>query len=111
YNLFPAIGAVNAMRSNYNFVATLPTKTEFGSCDMPISDNKVVPPEASRGQIARAYLYMQSAYGRYKMSKQQQQLMTAWDKMYPVSSWECERAKRIESVQGNTNAIMKERCK
>lgn len=110
YILFPAIGSVNAMRSNYNFVAYLDVKTEFGSCDMPISDNKAVPPERARGQIARTYLYMHETYSRYKMSKQQRQLMNAWDKMYPVSEWECIRSKRIEKIQGNKNSIMESRC-
>ena len=31
------------------------------------------------------------------MSRQQRQLMDAWDKMYPVDQWECTRAKRIET--------------
>jgi len=41
------------------------------------------------------------------MSKQQRQLMNAWDKMYPVSAWECERSKR---VQGNANLVVDGRC-
>jgi deoxyribonuclease-1 len=110
YNLFPAIGAVNAMRSNYNFVAYLPEKSEFGSCDMPIDARKAKPPESARGRIARTYLYMQSTYKRYKMSKQQEKLMAAWDKMHPVSAWECLRAKRIKKIQGNDNPIMNTRC-
>ncbi len=58
YNLFPAIGAVNAMRSNYNFVARVDSESEFGSCDMKIDNRKAEPPIESRGRIARAYLYM-----------------------------------------------------
>jgi deoxyribonuclease-1 len=37
YNLFPAIGAVNAMRSNYNFIAQIDSKSGFGDCYMKIS--------------------------------------------------------------------------
>jgi deoxyribonuclease-1 len=110
YNLFPAIGAVNAMRSNYNFVARLDKSGSFGSCKMIISERKAVPPESARGRISRTYLYMQSSYNRYKMSKQQNKLMSAWDKMYPVSEWECKRAERIQVIQGNQNKIMAERC-
>ena len=110
YNLFPAIGAVNAMRSNYNFVASLDRSSSFGSCKMIISDRKAMPPESSRGRIARTYLYMQATYKRYKMSKQQNNLMSAWDKMYPASEWECSRAERIHAIQGNQNKIMAERC-
>lgn len=110
YNLFPAIGAVNAMRSNYNFVAQVDSKSGFGSCDMKIANRKAEPPINSRGRIARTYLYMDATYTNYSMSKSQKQLMNAWDSMYPVSDWECKRVKRIESIQGNANSIMKKRC-
>lgn len=66
------------------------------------------PPAEARGRIARTYLYMDATYPRYKMSKQTWQLMNAWDKMYPVSDWEYERARRIEKAQGNRNAILNE---
>ena len=111
YNLFPAIGAVNAMRSNYNFVPSADAKSSFGSCNVKITDRKVEPPVNARGRIARTYLYMQDAYKRYNMSKQQAKLMAAWDKTYPVSEWECKRASRIAGIQGNENRIMSERCK
>lgn len=111
YNLYPAIGAVNASRSNYNFEMLSNAKSQFGSCDMQIDSKKVLPPVRSRGAISRAYLYMDSAYPKYNMSKSQKQLMHAWDKLYPVSDFECRRAAIIQRVQGNANLIMKERCK
>ncbi|MEZ8695292.1 endonuclease [Vibrio splendidus] len=43
------------------------------------------------------------------MSKSQHQLMNAWNKMYPVVQWECERAKRIIALQGNTNRVVQSR--
>jgi deoxyribonuclease-1 len=110
YNLFPAIGAVNAMRSNYNFVAQVNAKSGFGSCDMKISNRKAEPPIEARGRIARTYLYMDATYKRYSMSKSQKQLMNAWDRMYPVSAWECKRASRIEKLQENNNELIKARC-
>jgi deoxyribonuclease-1 len=110
YNLFPAIGAVNARRSNYNFTVLSNTDNSFGSCAMKIEDRKAEPPTIARGSIARAYLHMQSAYPRYKMSRQQSQLMNAWDKQYPVDQWECLRTHRIEAIQGNENTVVKARC-
>ncbi len=53
---------------------------------------------------------MEGAYKRYKMGKSQRKLMEAWNKMYPVNKWECERAGRIEMIQGNVNEVMRERC-
>jgi deoxyribonuclease-1 len=110
YNLYPAIGAVNALRSNYNFTMLPSEKSDFGSCSMKIENKKAEPPETSRGRIARTYLYMESTYKRYRMSRQQKQLMNAWDKMYPVDPWECTRARKISNLQKSENDIVKNRC-
>ncbi|WP_229381209.1 endonuclease [Shewanella psychropiezotolerans] len=110
FNLFPAIGAVNAMRSNYNFTMLPAVKSEFGSCPMKIDNRKAEPPVSARGRIARTYMYMDKTYPKYSMSKQQKQLMNAWDKTYPVSAWECKRVKRIEALQKNKNLITQSRC-
>lgn len=111
HNLFPAIGSVNALRSNYNFTQ-LPENTPntFGSCAMKIDGKKVEPPAASRGVIARTYFYMEQEYSRFKISKPMKQLLTVWDKQHPVTEWECIRAKRIEKIQGNSNNIVNKRC-
>jgi deoxyribonuclease-1 len=111
FNLYPAIGSVNAMRSNYNFVMLPDGASSFGSCDMQIKENKAQPPENARGMIARSYLYMELTYKRYSMSKSQRQLMSAWDKQHPVTAWECERSTKIEKLQDNLNPVMRGRCK
>lgn len=111
HNLFPAIGAVNALRSNYNFTMLPSAKPDFGSCDMRIDNKKAQPPIVARGRIARSYMYMEQTYPRYNMSKQQRQLMQAWDKQDPVSKWECNRSKRIEKLQSNANTVVDSRCK
>ncbi len=77
---------------------------------MNIDNKKSEPPENARGRIVRSYMSMESAYPRYKMSKSQRQLMSAWDKQYPVLLWESKRAERIEKLQGNINTTIKERC-
>jgi len=110
FNLYPAIGAVNALRSNYNFTMLPTAQSDFGSCAMKIDNRKAEPPESARGEIARTYLYMESAYKRYNMSSSQRQLMNAWDKMYPVNNWECARAKKISSLQKSENNVVKSRC-
>jgi len=110
YNLYPAIGSVNALRSNYNFQMLPGEESDFGSCKVKVANRKVEPPVIARGQIARTYQYMEKAYPRYSMSKQQAKLMHAWDAMYPVDLWECTRAKRIEALQGNENIFVKQAC-
>lgn len=49
--VLPAIGAVNAMSSNYNFVAQVDTTNGFGSYDMKISNRKAAPSIWARGRI------------------------------------------------------------
>ena len=111
YNLYPAIGAVNAMRSNFNYGMLPGVPNTFGSCAMKIADRRAEPPEHARGEIARSTLYMAAAYPLYRLSSQQRKLMESWNKLYPVTQWECTRAERIERLQKNENPFVVEACK
>ena len=77
---------------------------------MKIEGKKAEPPEYTKGTIARTYLYFEEEYPVYHMSDAQRKMMVAWDKLHPVDGWECERARRIEKLQGNTNRFVKEAC-
>ena len=110
HNLFPAIGAVNALRSNYNFALLPSEQADFGSCAMKIENRKAEPPVKARGRIARTYLYMDETYPQLKLSKQTRGLMESWNKSHPVESWECDRAKAIARIQGNVNAVVEQAC-
>lgn len=110
YNLFAAIGSVNAYRSNYNFQMMSGTKSDFGTCDFHVEDRKAQPPQQARGLIARTYLYFDATYSQFRLSKQQKQLFTAWDKQYPVTVLECQKAEIVKSYQHNSNPILEERC-
>ena len=112
YNLYPAIGEVNGRRSNYSMAIIEGEKREFGKCDVEIKNKKVEPKESIRGEIARTYLYMDSVYpGRGIISKKNRKLFDAWNQSDPVDEWECERAKRIERIQGNRNDVVMRSCK
>ena len=111
YNLYPAIGSVNAMRSNYRYQMLPGVPNTFGTCAMKIDGRRAEPPEYTRGAIARTSLYMEDAYSVYKMSSSQKKLMQAWDRLHPVDQWECLRAKRIEAIQGNENKFVSEPCR
>lgn len=113
YNLYPSIGAVNYLRSNFNFTQFNQmdkVNNLFGSCRLKISHNKVEPDDSVKGLIARTYFYMEQTYPRYKIGEPMRGVLKTWDKKYPVTHWECERAYRIEKVQGNTNKIVKDKC-
>lgn len=111
HNLVPAIGEVNGDRSNFNFSDWNAVPVQYGRCAMVVDfkARKVQPPQASRGAIARSYLYMQQRY-QFGLSSQQQRLMQAWDKQHPVGGWECERDRRISSVQGWSNPFVAANC-
>ena len=111
FNLYPAIGEVNGRRSNYSMAIIKGEKREFGKCEVEIKSRKVEPKESIRGEIARTYLYMNSVYpGRGIISKKNRKLFDAWNKSDPVDEWECERAKRIENIQGNRNEVVLNDC-
>lgn len=112
FNLFPAVGAVNAVRSNYNYEMLPNAHYSFGSCEMKIDGRRAEPPARSRGEIARAMLYMENAYSPiYKMSNKQRRLIEEWNREYPVTQWECTRASRIAQLQGNENPFVAEACR
>ena len=113
YNLYPAIGAVNYLRANFNFTQFNQrdnVKNLFGSCRLKISHNKVEPDDSVKGLIARTYFYMEQTYPRYKIGEPMRGILKMWDKKYPVTDWECQRAYRIEKVQGNANHNVKKEC-
>ncbi|WP_289830057.1 endonuclease [Crenobacter oryzisoli] len=108
-NLVPAIGEVNADRSNYSFSAWQRGNPhpQYGQCPMIIDSKmkKVQPPEPIRGRIARIYLYMHQTYA-LRMSRQDSQLMCAWSREHPVDDWELRRNKRIRALQGSDNPFV-----
>lgn len=113
HNLTPAIGEVNGDRSNFSFRPWNGDSGAFyGKCEMKIDfqNRRADPPARARGAIARTYLYMNKEY-KFNLSKQQQQLMEAWNKQYPVTKWECERDDMIAKKQGNHNPFVVEACK
>lgn len=78
-NLAPAIGEINADRSNYSFGMIAGNASQYGSCQVKVDFKQrvVEPPFYARKRIADAYFYMQKTYG-LKISDKQQKLFTAW---------------------------------
>ena len=62
YNLVPAVGEINCLRSNYGFGMIPGEKRGFGTCDIEIENRKAEPRPETRGNIARMYFYMDWAY-------------------------------------------------
>ncbi|MBP2168186.1 deoxyribonuclease-1 [Erwinia toletana] len=111
HNLQPAVGEVNGDRGNFMYSQWQGGAQQYGRCEMKVDFKQKLaePPARARGAIARTYFYMRDQY-QLQLSKQQSQLMTAWNKLYPVTPWECERDKRIARVQGNHNPYVQQAC-
>jgi deoxyribonuclease I len=80
-NLVPSVGEVNGDRSNFAYSAwTSKPEPMYGQCKtiVDFKNKKAQPREEVRGRIARIHFYMYERY-QLKLSKQDQQLMCAWD--------------------------------
>ncbi|WP_409281275.1 endonuclease [Pseudomonas defluvii] len=107
FNLYPSVGEVNGDRSNFNYGMANGVAPQYGQCKTRVDfDQQAAEPrDEVKGLVARTTFYM---FDRYKlsMSRQQQQLLMAWDKQFPVSSWEKERDRRIAAIMGYSNPFV-----
>lgn len=107
FNLYPAVGEVNGDRSNFNYGMASGVAPQYGQCTTKVDfqERAAEPRDEVKGLVARTTFYM---FDRYKlnMSRQQQQLLMAWDKQYPVSAWEKERDRRISAIMGHSNPFV-----
>jgi deoxyribonuclease-1 len=107
FNLYPSVGEVNGDRSNFNYGMASGVAPQYGQCKTRVDfeQRAAEPRDEVKGLVARTTFYM---FDRYKlsMSRQQQQLLMAWDKQYPVSAWENERDRRIAAIMGHSNPFV-----
>ena len=114
-NLAPAIGEVNADRSNLPYSEIIGENRAYGQCDFEYDRvNKTVEPTSKiRGDIARIQLYLLDKYGKelgFKYSNSKLLMLEQWNNKDPISDWEVERNKRICKAQGSGNNLINE-CK
>lgn len=110
-NLTPAIGEINADRSNLPYNKVMGEKRTYGQCDFEYDTvNKVVEPSTNiRGDIARIQLYLEATYGQsldFKFSDEKRNMLEQWNEIDPVSDWEIERNKRICKAQASGNDLV-----
>jgi len=90
-NLAPAVGEVNAVRSNHPFGMVDRSKaTTFGpQCGMAVDGaaGRAEPPDARKGDVARVVAYMSRAYG-LTVPAQDADLYVQWMAQDPVSDEE-----------------------
>ena len=107
HNLVPVVGEVNGDRSNYGFGMLSEKPSQYGACPFVVNfkQRTAMPPDYSRGAIARTYLYMSERYG-LRLSKQDRRLFDIWNRQYPVNEWEHWRNQAIACVQRNANRFV-----
>ncbi|WP_178861260.1 endonuclease [Thiomicrorhabdus cannonii] len=109
-NLRPAVGQINADRSNKPFSDSVSgdgVETFRGKgLTIKITSRVAIPDVKIRGDIARIGFYMAEKYG-VTYSKRQLELFQEWDKSDPVDDAERELNNRIMKVQGLGNALVK----
>jgi deoxyribonuclease-1 len=102
-NLVPAVGQLNALRSNKPFAEKVSGKKEQtfrGNGKVFLITSRVAIPDKSiRGDIARVAFYMGETYG-VTYSRRQLELFKKWDKEDLVSQNEINRKQRIFKIQG-----------
>ena len=107
FNLYPAVGEVNGDRSNFNYGMASGVAPQYGQCKTRVDfeQRAAEPRDEVKGLVARTTFYM---FDRYKlnMSSQQQRLLMAWDKQFPVTPWETERNRRIAAIMGHPNPFV-----
>ena len=80
-NLVPAIGEVNADRSNFRMGMIQGELRAYGKCDVEIDfKNRVVEPRPEiRSKVAKTYFYFEKRYGM-KISPKDRRVLESWMK-------------------------------
>jgi deoxyribonuclease-1 len=111
-NLAPEIGELNADRSHFVFGEVEGEARDYGRCDFEVDRRAktVEPAPAIRGDIARAYLYMQHAYGQQALPLSAPDIarFERWHRADPATPWERIRDARIAKIQGLHNPLLLE---
>jgi deoxyribonuclease-1 len=122
HNLFPAVGEVNGLRGDLPMGlredddgrthrgredAAGASTIHFGKCASTVEGTMFLPRTEVRGDIARAYKYMNAAYPDHvALDEAHRALLDAWDADDPPDAWERERNRRITELQGNANPFV-----
>lgn len=111
HNIFPAIGEISGNRATFRFDDWGERPSQYGSCPVVVdfAGRRAQPSDRSRGQIARAMLYMCQRY-RISIGGDQHMLFEQWNEKYPPDVIECRRNELIAEFQGNDNPFITSAC-
>jgi deoxyribonuclease-1 len=119
HNLFPVVGEVNGLRADLP-MGVLDAAGEpgphhrgltyaFGGCRSSVEHGVFLPRREVRGDLARAYKYMNASYPeRHLLNAAHRATFDAWDREDPPDAWERTRNGLIRMRQGNGNTFIPE---
>ncbi len=104
YNLQPALGSLNALRSDKPYCEVQGEKREFGeTIDFEISNACAEPRDAIKGDLARIMLYMNKKYGvQFNNHDNTMKMLKAWDIMDPIDVWETKKREILSKTYNMT---------
>lgn len=100
-NLFPAVGQINADRSNKFYIEESDDYNidDYNSCKSVNTEDGFIPRPSIRGDIARVAFYMRDKYF-VQYTPEEEALFHKWDYQDPISQEEIQRNNRIIEIQG-----------
>lgn len=107
--LVPAVGELNADRSNYRYGVIEGERRKYGACDFEVQDRVAEPREDIRGDIARIQLYLLDKYGEaleFHFDELRQEILKQWAEEDLITDEERERNRRICARQGTGNSLL-----
>lgn len=111
HNLVPAVGSLNAFRSNLSYSGMPVSKKEWGQCVFQKEGRKISIKDDIKGDIARIYFYLNMKYPQVGViSNKNKKLFQAWDKLDKVSEKECKLNKLKTKYQKDDNPFISKHC-
>lgn len=110
HNMYPGIRKINNKRQVKPYSEGKITTRQYGRCETTIGNGFIHPRDAAKGQIARAYLYMNSI-GAIRLNPDEIATYNEWHNKFLPQKEECEREKIIFSIQGKHNPFISNFCK
>jgi deoxyribonuclease-1 len=105
HNLVPSVGQANRIRSDSRYGIIEGEERKLGSCDFEWTKDVVEPSEGIRGDLARAWLYMNYKHD-VVISEDEYLMFLKWSINDPLNDWEFTRNARIKELQGNSSVFV-----
>lgn len=110
HHLFPSDSELNSVRGNNDFGIVVTPEDTLKCAQSKIGRNAqghrvFEPPQAHKGNVARALFYFSVRYNM-RIDATQEEVLKEWNQLDPVDANEMQRNDEIEKLQGNRNPFI-----